>query len=99
MKYYLGVTSNKWFKYLKNINPEDVNFWQPSGTVNFKAIPIGAPFLFKLKKPLNAIGGVGFFAEHSFLPLSIAWESFGERNGCSSYVELKDMTHIHICSA
>ena len=50
----------------------------------------GAPFLFKLKSPLNAIGGVGFFSSHTFLPLSVAWETFGERNGCASYAELRD---------
>jgi len=35
MKFYLGVTDNNWYKYLSQINPEDINFWQPSGTVNF----------------------------------------------------------------
>jgi hypothetical protein len=61
MKFYLGVTDNNWFNYLSNINPEDINFWQPGGTVNFKVLQAGAPFLFKLKSPLNAIGGIGFF--------------------------------------
>ena len=59
MKFYLGVTDNNWFKYLSNINPEDINFWQPGGTVNFKVLQSGAPFLFKLRSPLNAIGGIG----------------------------------------
>ena len=29
MKFYLGVTDNNWYKYLSDINPEDINFWQP----------------------------------------------------------------------
>lgn len=61
MKFYLGVTDNSWYHYLSKIAPEDVNFWQPSGTVRFKVLQQGAPFLFKLKSPLNAIGGIGFF--------------------------------------
>lgn len=89
MKFYLGVTDNNWFDYLSRINPEDVNFWQPSGNTNFKAILPGAPFFFKLKSPRNHIGGVGFFSTHSFLPLSIAWDTFGERNGCSTLAEFK----------
>jgi len=85
MKFYLGVTDNNWFNYLSRINPEDVNFWQPSGGVNFKILTPGAPLLFKLKSPLNAIGGVGFFSSHTFLPISIAWDTFRERNGCDNF--------------
>jgi putative restriction endonuclease len=85
MKYFLGVTDNNWFSYLSHINPEDVNFWQPGGTVNFKVLTPGAPFLFKLKSPLNAIGGIGFFSSHTFLPISIAWDTFKNRNGCGTF--------------
>lgn len=89
MKFYLGVTDNSWFNYLRNINPEDVNFWQPGGTMNFKALQPGAPFLFKLKYPIDAIGGVGFFSSHSFLPISVAWDTFGNRNGCETYSDFR----------
>lgn len=91
MKFYLGVTDNNWYQYLSRINPEDINFWQPGGNVNFKVLQQGAPFLFKLKAPLNAIGGVGFFSSQTFLPLSIAWDVFGERNGCSTFDEFRRM--------
>lgn len=91
MKFYLGVTDNHWFDFLSTKAPEDVNFWQPGGSVNFKVLSPGAPFLFKLKSPLNAIGGVGFFSSHIFLPISIAWETFGNRNGCGSYKEFERM--------
>jgi putative restriction endonuclease len=89
MKFYLGVTDNSWFNYLRKINPEDVNFWQPGGNVNFKMLQSSAPFLFKLKYPMNAIGGVGFFSSHTFLPISVAWETFGNRNGCETYNEFR----------
>ncbi len=91
MKFYLGVTDNNWFNYLSEINPEDINFWQPGGTVNFKVLKSGAPFLFKLKSPLNAIGGIGFFSSHTFLPMSIAWDTFNDRNGCRTYSEFSRM--------
>ncbi|MEQ8417792.1 MAG: HNH endonuclease [Imperialibacter sp.] len=91
MKFYLGVTDNNWYRYLSSINPEDINFWQPGGTMNFKAISPGEPFLFKLKSPLNAIGGVGFFSSHTFLPTSLAWDIFKDRNGCASLAEFRKM--------
>lgn len=87
MKFYLGVTDNNWYNYLSTINPEDINFWQPSGSVNFKVLTPGAPFLFKLKSPLNAIGGIGFFSTHTFLPITIAWDTFKNRNGCGTFDE------------
>ena len=91
MKFYLGVTDNNWYNYLARQNREDVNFWQPGGNTNFKLLTPGAPFLFKLKFPANVIGGIGFFSSHTFLPISIAWDVFKERNGCSSLNELQKM--------
>jgi putative restriction endonuclease len=91
MKFYLGVTDLNWFKYLRNIHPEDINFWQPGGSVPFKVLQAGAPFLFKLKSPLNVIGGIGFFSSHTFLPMSIAWDTFANRNGCDTYEEFRRM--------
>lgn len=91
MKFYLGVTDNGWYNYLKEINPEDINFWQPGGNVSFKVLAPGAPFLFKLKSPLNVIAGVGFFSSHTFLPITIAWDTFRNRNGCDTYDEFSKM--------
>ncbi|PRX57366.1 HNH endonuclease [Flagellimonas meridianipacifica] len=89
MKFYLGVTDNEWFSFLAQRSNEDINFWQPSGNTNFKAIESGAPFLFKLKYPANAIGGIGFFSSSSILPLDVAWDVFKQRNGLDSYFEFK----------
>ena len=91
MKFYLGVTDNNWFNFLSRQNREDVNFWQPGGNAAFKVLTSGAPFLFKLKSPINAIGGIGFFSSHTFLPISIAWDVFGIRNGCDSFQQLQRM--------
>lgn len=81
MNLYLGVTNCSWFDYLSTINPEDVNFWQPGGKSAFRVLPLDGVFLFKLKKPYNAIGGLGFFRAQTQLPLSLAWDAFGVRNG------------------
>jgi putative restriction endonuclease len=51
----------------------------------------GAPFLFKLKSPINKIGGLGFFSSQTFLPTNIAWDVFKERNGSKSYEHFKQM--------
>ncbi|HVZ26385.1 MAG TPA: HNH endonuclease [Sediminibacterium sp.] len=91
MRFYVGNTDFKWYNYLRKIHPEDVNFWQPGGKTNFKVISPGAPFLLKLKSPYNAIAGVGFFSSHTFLPISVAWDTFNDRNGCETIDELRTM--------
>ncbi|MGE3152668.1 MAG: HNH endonuclease [Nitrospiraceae bacterium] len=89
MKFWIGVTDNKWFEFLSSRSPEEVNFWRPSGFGSFQAIPTDSPFLFKLHSPYNFIAGGGFFIRHSNLPLSLAWEAFGEKNGAASLEELR----------
>ncbi|MGH9428309.1 MAG: HNH endonuclease [Terriglobia bacterium] len=91
MKFYVGVTDNKWFEFLARRKPDEVNFWRPGGSGSFQAIPPGAPFLFKLHSPDNFIAGGGFFVSHSNLPLSLAWEAFGEKNGATSLDALRAM--------
>lgn len=91
MRFYLGITDINWYNFLAQQVREDINFWQPGGNVAFKALSIGEPFLFKLKSPINAIGGIGFFSSHTFLLLSLAWDVFGNGNGCNSLSELQKM--------
>jgi putative restriction endonuclease len=85
MIFYIGNTDFEWFDFLSRANPEDVNFWRPGGKSNFKVLLPGAPFLFRLKHPYNAIAGLGFFSSHTFLPVSIAWDTFDIRNGCDTF--------------
>ena len=66
-------------------------FGNPGGNQVFRVLSPGQPFLFKLKSPINAIGGLGFFSIHTFLPLSMAWDVFGNGNGCDSFDELQRM--------
>ncbi len=94
MEFYVGLTDYDWFSFLRDIRPDDVNFWKPSGQP-FSAIVPGAPFLFKLKAPINKIGGVGFFSTYKPLPLSIAWDAFAERNGCGSFRDFKKKIELY----
>ncbi|HOX15651.1 MAG TPA: HNH endonuclease [Smithellaceae bacterium] len=91
MKFWVGVTDNKWYKFLSDARPDEVNFWQPSASPPFTGAPMGLPFLFKLRRPYNHIAGGGFFVTYSRLPLSLAWEVFGQKNGCSSLDGLREL--------
>ncbi len=73
---------------MSSLGPDEVNFWQPSGRAPFANAPVGMPFLFKLKYPVNAIVGGGFFVTFSRLNPRMVWDMFGERNGCKSFVEM-----------
>jgi len=86
MNGYIANTDYAWYTFLKGKpDLDEVNFWQPSGRGRFQAIPPGAPFFFKLKKPYYAICGFGFFVRSSILPAWLAWDSFGEMNGAPDF--------------
>jgi putative restriction endonuclease len=85
MKLFVGVTNNDWFRYLAERNPEEVNFWRPRSPNDFKALKSGDIFLFKLHSPFDFIAGGGVFLRHTFLPLSLAWQTFGQNNGVPDY--------------
>lgn len=81
MRLFVGVTDDQWFHFLAgHAQCDEVNFWRPSGK-GFQALGEGELFLFKLHAPDHFIVGGGFFARALRLPLSLAWESFGEANG------------------
>lgn len=89
MKLYVGVTDDRWFEFLADAQPDEVNFWRPSGTQSFKVLQPGEPFLFKLHSPRNVIAGGAFFVRHTVLPLSLAWESFGFKNGTNDFIAFR----------
>jgi putative restriction endonuclease len=87
---YVGVTDFQWFRFLSARSDRSaINFWQPGGQTNFQALQRGELFLFKLHAPRNFIVGYGVFATASILPVSIAWDAFGEGNGASSLEEMR----------
>jgi putative restriction endonuclease len=90
MKAFVAVTDREWFDFLRE-QPTitEVNFWQPSGSSQFRALQPGQPFLFKLHYPENAIVGGGFFATFSLLPVSLAWGTFGMQNGARTLEEMR----------
>jgi putative restriction endonuclease len=90
VKLYVGITDYDWFK-LHSSKPivEEVNFWKPSSQLGFKVLQWGEPFLFKLHAPRNFIVGGGFFTKFLRLPVSLAWETFGEANGARSLDEVR----------
>lgn len=81
---FVAVTDGEWFTYLSELSPDEVNFWKPGGQ-GFGALTEGELFLFKLRSPINKIVGGGVFVRSEKLPLSFAWEAFGQKNGASEY--------------
>lgn len=89
MRFWVGTTDPDWFRFLSIRRFDEVNFWQPSASARFETTDVGMPFLFKLKKPYNHIAGGGCFVGHSAIPVSLAWEIFGEKNGAASFMDLR----------
>jgi putative restriction endonuclease len=89
---FVAITDDDWFAYLAaQPQLDEVNFWQPRGKAGFQAIKRGELFLFKLHSPRNYIVGGGIFERASSnVPLWLAWDSFGTRNGSASYDEMRD---------
>jgi putative restriction endonuclease len=91
MQAYVGVTDFSWFDLLRKIPQlDEVNFWQPGGNQVFRSLKPGELFLFKLHYPHNKIVGGGFFAHSTLLPISLAWESFGDKNGVNNLHEMRN---------
>jgi putative restriction endonuclease len=90
MKAFVAVTDRDWYEFLRRRSDlDEVNFWQPGGGRQFRALSPGQPFLFKLHYPENAIVGGGFFAHFSLIPASLAWDAFGEKNGAPTFSEMR----------
>lgn len=89
-KAFVAVTDGEWYEFLSS-RPDltEVNFWQPGGSLRFRALAPGDLFLFKLHSPNNYIVGGGFFATSSLLPVSLSWETFGPMNGVGSYEAMR----------
>jgi len=81
----VALTDGRWFEFLRSLATEgrldEVNFWRPLAQTDFRSLASGEPFLLRLKHPVNAIAGYGFFVHATRLPIRLAWEAFRERNG------------------
>ncbi len=102
MNAYVATTDWDWFDYLSTLEAVDeVNFWQPNPWGGrFGVLSRGEPLLFKLKAPENAIAGLGFFEQYTELPLSLAWDAFGVKNGAASVQAVRErlirLRHRHV---
>jgi putative restriction endonuclease len=95
MRFWLGVTDNRWFRHVSRMASPEVNFWQPSARPPFSGLPEGTLFLFKLKAPNHHIVGGGHFVKYTRLPLMTAWSVFEQQNGTSSLSELRELIASH----
>ena len=44
MRFFVGITDGDWFDFLSGMDGlDEVNFWQPSGQQQFRALQIGEP--------------------------------------------------------
>jgi putative restriction endonuclease len=90
MRLFVGVTDYDWFKTLSSISViDEVNFWQPSASGQFRALDPGELFLFKLHSPLNFIVGGGLFAYSTIIPVNLAWDAFRDKNGARTIEEMR----------
>lgn len=84
-KLYIGITDKDWYRFLsQRPDLDEINFWQPGGSRQFKALEPGELFLFKLHSPDDFIVGGGYYTYSTLMPCSLAWEAFGEKNGAES---------------
>jgi len=75
MKIWVGVTDKNWYEHLIRLAPEEVNFWQPSGSRTFRVLQPRGAISFQTPHPENFITGGGFFVRYSALPASLAWDA------------------------
>ena len=91
MRIFVAVTDYEWFQvHASRQAVDEVNFWLPSADQGFQALSPGEPLLFKLHSPNNYIAGGGFFTKFVRLPLSLAWEAFGEGNGVRTLEQARE---------
>ena len=90
VRVFVAVTDWDWFDSLRQ-QPEldEVNFWQPGGGQQFRALEPGELFLFKLHAPRNYIAGGGIYFRSLIVPMSLAWQTFGMKNGAQSLQEMR----------
>lgn len=89
MRFFISPTDYDWYSFLSDKQYDEVNFWRP-GARAFTALSPGDLFVFKLKKPYNAIVGGGFFTSYSLAPIDLVWNAFGEKNGTATEQQFLD---------
>lgn len=88
MRGTVAITDYGWYEFLRGRNLPEVNFWSPSDR-RIGETPDARILFFKLKVPHKAVCGFGYIARRTSLPDWLAWDCFGEANGCGSLVEMR----------
>lgn len=66
MRFWCGVTDNRWYQFVSRRSFREVNFWQPGTRApSIANMPEGTLFLFKLKSPHHHITGGGRFVRYT----------------------------------
>ena len=94
MNGFVANTHSDWFDFLaRQLQWEEVNFWNPSDYYAFRGAP-GSPFFFRLMAPRSAIGGFGIVSRFDKLPEWLAWECFGPANGAATFQEMQNRLNL-----
>jgi putative restriction endonuclease len=84
MNGWIDITENDRFALLSwQPGIDKVKFGQRHERTRFKTLRAGGPFLFEFHGPHHFTAGGGFFAQNTIIPVSLAWEAFGEKNGAT----------------
>jgi putative restriction endonuclease len=87
---YVGVTDGEWYRFLAaRPSLDEVNFWRPGGSREFRVLAPGEPFFFKSHRPSDRVIGGGFFSGFAALRVSEAWALFDEANGVASLQQMR----------
>jgi hypothetical protein len=82
VRFFVGITDRDWFDFLSRLNGlDEVNFWQPSGQQQFRALQIGEPFLFKLHSPTITSSAVDSSATSRSCPPALFGRHLEKRTG------------------
>ncbi|MBV9233561.1 MAG: HNH endonuclease [Candidatus Eremiobacteraeota bacterium] len=76
-------TDPDWFRFLRErADLEEINFWRPG--VRSLNMAKGTPWLFLIRET-GQIWGCGYFSTFSYMPVGVAWDTFGPANGFDDY--------------
>jgi HJR/Mrr/RecB family endonuclease len=96
MNFQVALTDDNWFRFLQaQVDVSDVNFWKPGGKTEFRALVPGELLLFKLRSPQDFIVGGAFFLRFTRCPYTLAWHTFGQRNGVANLDEMKKRIEMY----
>ncbi len=98
---FVAHTDKQWFDHLSRkaipsdgVYPahlDEVNFWSPNAATAPKKFAPGEPLFFRLGAPDRCIAGYAFYAATVHVPVDLAWEAFGEKNGAPTFSQFARM--------